>query len=206
MKKFHKDTKEKGFTLAEVVVSVGIITIVLVAIYSFQADIFRLNRVVQSGLLNQQEAKKLVRPFANEMRGAIESAQGSYPIEYAGTSSIAFFTDINEDGLAEKVRYFLEEGDFKKGIIEPDPVTYQYDEQEEKVIRVIHDVIDQNIFYYYDSNYDGTASSTELVHPVTPKDIRMIKVVVEIDSNPNQPPAPFVVTTQVSMRNLKDNL
>lgn len=205
MKKFQTKINS-GFTLAEVVISVGIISLVLVAIYSFQADIFSLNRVVQSGLLNQQEAKKLVRPFANEVRGSIESAQGAYPIASAGTSSISFFTDLDGDGLAERVRYFLEDGDFKKGITEPDPVTYWYDEQEEQVIRVIHDVVDKNIFYYYDSNYDGTASSTELSHPVTPNDIRMIKVIVEIDSNPDKPPAPFVVTTQVSMRNLKDNL
>lgn len=198
--------KKDGFTIIEIIFSVLILSFILGLVGAFQADVFNLNRVVQVGLMNQQEAKKIVRPFSNEIRGATDSALGGYPLEKTTSSEIVFFTDLDDDGLAEKVKYYVEDGNLTKSIIEPDPVTYQYDENNEKIIRVIHDVIDNNIFYYFDSNYDGTASTTPLSEPVTPSEVRMIKIELGIDSDPNKPPATFWVTTQVSLRNLKDNL
>jgi hypothetical protein len=70
----------------------------------------------------------------------------------------------------------------------------------------VHDVVDSSIFEYYDSNYDGTASSSALIFPVAPIEVRLVKITLDIDSDPNKPPEPFTVTTQVSIRNIKDNL
>jgi len=201
-----KNTKNRGFTLVEILISIGISSLILIALVAFQSSIFTSNRILQFGLLNQQEAKKIIRPFANEVRGATKSALGGYPIDAAGDSIFSFYTDIDDDGLTEKIKYYVEGGSFTKSIIEPDPETYEYNEENEKIIKVIHDVIDKPIFYYYDSNYDGTASSTPLTYPVVPADVRMIKVIVEIDSDPLNPPEAFSVETQVSLRNLKDNL
>lgn len=198
--------KNKGFSLIETMFAVAIFSLIIAMIGAFQADIISFNSIIQTGLRNQGEAKNIIRPFSNEVRGALPSSQGAYALATVDETTFTFFTDIDDDSLVERIRYFLDGTDFKKGIIKPDPVTYEYDENTEEIIEVIHDVVNGTIFYYYDSSYDGSASSTPLSHPVTPSDVRMIKIVMIIDDDPNKAPAPITVSTQVSIRNLKDNL
>ena len=50
--------KQKGFTLIETLVAVFIFSIIVVAIGTFQKDVFSLNYILQTGLKNQNEAKK----------------------------------------------------------------------------------------------------------------------------------------------------
>jgi hypothetical protein len=66
--------------------------------------------------------------------------------------------------------------------------------------------LDEPIFEYFDSSYDGSATAPALIFPVTPINIRLVRITVKIDSDPLQSPDEFIVTTQVSVRNAKDNL
>lgn len=198
--------KNKGMTLIETIVSVAILSLIIGAVAGWQSDIFSLNRLLQTSLQSQSEAKKIIRPFANEVRSATQSSLGAYSIASTGSTEFSFYTDINGDGLSEKVRYFLEDGDFKKGTISPEGNPLQYDPANEEIIKVIHNVISSDIFTYYDSNYDGTEAVQPLSQPVTPSDVRLVQVSLTIDDNPDSPPAPMVIQTQVSIRNLKDNL
>ncbi len=198
--------KEKGFTLIEILISIGILTLILGLAGAFGSDVFSFNRILQTGLRNQEEAKKIVRPFANEVRSSTQSNLGAYAIAETTSTSFSFYTDIDGDGLREKLRYFLDGTEFKKGIIKPTGQPLEYNPLDEQIIKVIHDVVPGTIFYYYDSNYDGTAYFPELIQPVAPYAVRLIKVILTIDADPNQPPAAVEITTQVSMRNLKDNL
>jgi len=197
---------KSGFALVEMLVAVFVLSLIVALAAGFQSDIFSLNRFIQTGLQNQSEAKKLVRPFANEVRSSTPSSLGAYPIAAASETSFSFYSDIDGDGLKERIRYFLDGTDFKKGTIKPTGSPLTYNSANENIIKVIHDIAPENIFSYYDSGYDGTSSSTPLSFPVTLADIRLIKVVLTIDSDPNNPPEGFDVTTQVSIRNLKDNL
>jgi len=203
---FDKLKKNMGFALAEIIVAVAIFSLIIGLVALFQSDIFSLNRILQVGLQNQAEAKKVVRPFANEVRSAVPSNLGAYPIAEVGTTTFTFYSDIDGDGLRERVRYFRDENDFKKGVIKPGGQPLEYDEDNEEIAEVVHDVMIQDIFFYYDSSYDGTASSTPLEYPIAPSDVRLVKVLLVIDNDPNNPPAPIEITTQVSIRNLKDNL
>ncbi|HMP67372.1 MAG TPA: type II secretion system protein [Candidatus Paceibacterota bacterium] len=204
--KNYKNNEKRGFTLVETLVSVFVFSLIIIAIAGFQSDVFSLTRFIQTGLQNQSEAKKLIKPFVNEVRSATPSSLGTYPIEFADATNFSFYSDIDGDGLKEKIRYFLDGTDFKRGVTKPSGNPLVYNSSNEKITRVIHDILPGNIFYYFDSNYDGTENSLPLEYPITISDIRLIKVVLIIDSNPNEAPGPLEITTQVSIRNLKDNL
>ncbi|HMO78862.1 MAG TPA: prepilin-type N-terminal cleavage/methylation domain-containing protein [Candidatus Paceibacterota bacterium] len=199
-----KKTK-KGFTLIETIVSVFVFSLIIVAVAGFQSDVFSLTRFIQTGLQNQSEAKKLIKPFVNEVRSATPSSLGSYPIEKASATEFIFYSDIDNDGLKERMRYFLDGTDFKRGVLKPSGNPLGYNLSQEQITKVIRDIIPQDIFYYFDSNYDGQ-NSQSISQPVNPSEVRLVKVVLVIDSDPNQPPGPIEITTQVSIRNLKDNL
>lgn len=195
----------KGYTLPEIIITITILTVVIGAIGAFQSNIFSLSRVIQTGINNQYEAKKIIKPFANEVRGAVSSQNGSYAIEEVGTSTFIFYSNIDGDQKIEKVRYFLDGNIFKKGVIKPEGDSTNYDSNNEQIIQVVHNVLPENIFEYYNSNYYNLASTTPLSFPVNPAEVRLVKITLKIDNDPYKEPGPMIAQTQVSIRNLKDN-
>lgn len=202
----NKNQNRNGFTLVETLLAVAIFSSVVVAIGAFQRDIFFFNDVVQTGLSNVTEARKVLRPFVGEVRKAQSSNLGAFSIEKAEAKEFIFFTDIDNDGLRERLRYFVDGDTFKKGIIKPSGTPLVYNGSDEKITEVVHHVIEeQTQFSYFDSSYNGTASTTALTFPVSPSNVRLIRVDLTIDTNPNRAPGLLTVTTQATVRNLKDN-
>lgn len=191
--------------MVETLVAVFITSLIIAAVGAFQRDVFYLNDVIQSGLTSQNDARKIIRPMVDEVRSASESSLGSYPLAITASSTFAFYSDIDNDSLKERVRYFLDNGDFKKGVIKPSGNPLTYNSSNEKIIEVVHDVINTDIFTYFNSSYDGTSSSTPITQPVSPAVVRLVKIELIVDKDPKRSPAPITVGTQMSIRNLKDN-
>jgi hypothetical protein len=91
-------------------------------------------------------------------------------------------------------------------VVKPAGAPYQYLDANEKISYEVNDIINTGgkIFEYYDRNYQG--SSTPLSYPINIADIRVLRVIVTIDANPTRAPEPITFESQVSVRNLKDNL
>lgn len=197
---------KRGFTLVESLFAVAIFSLVVVAIGAFQRDVFFFNDILQTGLSNVTEARKVLRPFVGEVRGAQPSNLGGAAIERAEEQTFIFYTDINGDGTKERVRYFVDGNTFKKGIIEPTGNPYVYDQNNEQIISVVNDVIsEQTSFSYFGSSYNGTSDVPAFTFPVSPSDVRLIRIDLTIDTNPNRAPGLMTITTQATVRNLKDN-
>jgi hypothetical protein len=131
---------------------------------------------------------------------------GAYPIVTSATDSMVFYSDYDDDGIVERLRYYRSGNTLKKGVIEPTSNPPAYNGTEVSVDEV-HDLSGlAPIFEYYDDSYDGSATATPLAQPVNNQDIRLVKITLTVDRLPGRPPGPITVTTQVSMRNLKDNL
>ncbi len=207
MTKFIKIKKYNGFSLAEVIISVAVGGAILIAVFNFSNSIFLFNSTSQENLSAQSDGRRVLKTIAKELRSTSPSSLGSYPISQAATSSITFFSNIDNDSHKEQVRYFLQNGSLKKGVINPSGNPLVYNSANESVVTLINNVRNSTsspIFQYFDSNYAGT--STPLSSPVPVTSVRFIKVSVEIDKYPNRSLGPIVVTTQVFLRNLKDNL
>jgi prepilin-type N-terminal cleavage/methylation domain-containing protein len=197
---------KRGFTLVESLFAIAIFSLVVVAVGAFQRDVFYFNDILQTGLSNVTEARKVLRPFVGEVRSAQPSNLGASAIERAESKTFVFYTDTDGDGLRERVRYFVDGNTFKKGIIKPTGDPFVYNEANEKIVNVVNHVIEgQTSFSYYGSNYNGTTSTPPLAAPVAPGLVRLIKVDLTIDTNPNRAPGLLTITTQSAVRNLKDN-
>ena len=90
-----KNNFKKGFTLIEAVIALSIFSAVVVSIGAFQRDVFFFNNVLQIGLNNVSEARKILRPFIGEVRGAQPSNLGSSAIVSATEKSFVFYTIYN---------------------------------------------------------------------------------------------------------------
>lgn len=202
--KMKRDT-EKGFTLAELLISLAILLLISLAVSVFQKNIFSLGQNFQGNLNFQLGARAILKSFSSEIREASQSSLGSYPIEEAGATEIIFYSDPDNDGLKERIRYFLSGSTVKKGVVKPSGSPLAYNLGTEKVTTVLTSVVSTStMFEYYDTAYTGTSSP--LAQPVTLSSIRLVKAVVLVNPDPNRIPQPYAITTQASVRNLKDNL
>jgi len=203
--KNHQDSKS-GFTIIEVLVSIFIFTLIGLAVYSFQHNVFSLNKIISDSLAAQDEARRAFKTMNAEIRTASPSSLGAYALSETATSSFIFYSNIDDDFYKERVRYFLQGATLKKGVIKPSGVPLTYNPANETVSELAHDVANAttSIFSYYDTNYDGTTQP--LAEPINVSAVRLVKITIIIDRDPTKPPAPITLTTQISIRNLKDNL
>jgi Tfp pilus assembly protein PilE len=204
--------KNSGLTLVEAITGVAILSIVLIAIIAFQTSVIRTVRSMQDNLMMQREARRTLTMFVSELREAEQSAAGGYTIESAGTSSIVFFANIDNDAAIERVRYFLSTSTsptvfdvLKKGVINPTGTSYLA--ANEKILVIARNLVNGTstpIFDYYDSGYAGTSSP--LAIPLAQIfAVRLVRMTLIIDPNANTP-GTHRYQTQVTIRNLKDNL
>jgi type II secretory pathway pseudopilin PulG len=198
--------KKFAFTVIEIIIVIGIFIIVSLIVFGWQKDIFSFQEIFRKKISFQEQVRKIVKDFTAEVRTAQYSSLGSYPIEEATKSSFIFYSNIDNDQLVERIRYFLDGKKLKKGIIKPSGQPLRYNLADEKIIELIDFVINPNqeIFLYYDKNYTGTGNP--LPFPVNISSIRLVKMTITIDDDLNRPPEAITETVEVTIRNLKDNL
>jgi type II secretory pathway pseudopilin PulG len=199
--------KNRGMSLAEIIVVCGILGIILVAIATFQRNVTVNNKTASDSLSAIQDARSILRTMVRELRTASPSNNGSYPLVSAGTSTVTFFSDSNGDGLKEQIRYYLSGSTLKRGQIIPtgSPLVYNSGAETFSTLAYsMRNASSTSLFEYYDTSYTGTSSP--LTQPITTTNVRLIKINLTIDSDPNRSPIPRTYTSQVTLRNIKDNL
>ena len=197
----QKNNKEAGLTLVEILVSIGIMSGAIALVGLFTRDVSNIGIDYTQRFETEQEINLTINEMIVELRSIIQSNAGSYPISAASTSSITFYTDIKDDGLIDRVRYFLDGTTLKQGVIIPsgDPLTYN--PVNETVKDVVHNVVvgTSTIFSYYDENFTG--GEPPLTFPVTISEIRMIEVSISAQDTGQISPASFSIRT--TPRNLR---
>jgi prepilin-type N-terminal cleavage/methylation domain-containing protein len=201
----NKQKIKTGFTLIEAMIVIFIMAVVGVAISNFQRDVFSTNKFLSGRLTEQDEARRALKTVTAEIRPLSPSSIGSYPIAQASPTSFTFYSDIDADALKEQIRYFLDGTTLKKGVIKPSGSPLTYNPANEQITELIHYVVNgaTPVFSYYDKNYDGTTPS--LSQPIDILAVRLVQVTIIVNQDPSRA-GPITLTTQVSMRNLKDNL
>lgn len=197
----------RGITLPELLISIAILSVITYTMSIFQRDIFSLNFSAQNNLAAQLDARHLLKQMVAELREASASSLGAYPIALASTSALTFYSDVDSDGIKERIRYYLSGTTLKRAQLTPTGSPLVYVDANEKITSVVANIANNattSIFTYYPSTFAGT--TTELTQPVTIANIRMVGIKVVIEKDANKSPNPIVVNTSVVLRNLKDNL
>lgn len=202
----RKKYSKKSFTLLETLISLGIFILIMLLIWGWQKDIFSINNILVKRVITQENLRKTIINFIAEVRAAKPSDDGAATIEKATKNEFIFFSDIEYDNTVERLRYFLSNHKLKKGIIKPTGQPPVYNPANETISELVNYVVNENdeIFFYYDRDYDG--ASAPLDQPINIPNIRLVKITVTVNENPDRPPESITETSQTSIRNLKDNL
>lgn len=194
-----------GMTTVELLFGVAFVVLMGVAVSSLQDNIFSSSRFLEDSFGAEGEVRVVLRNIVSELRSLNYSAVGSYPIGGAFENSLIFYSDINGDGNAERLRYFRDGDLLKVGVVYPSGSPLSYLLTDERVKVLVRNISNTpNIFSYYDTNYNG--QSSPLAFPVNTPLIRMVKVSVPIMIKNRSTITPYVISSQVSLRNLKENL
>jgi len=193
----------RGMTIVELMVSISIFMVFMIASSEF------IIRGLQSNVFGYEQedaianARRAAGVMVEELRRAANSARGDYLFETVATGTIVFYADTDDDGLTERIRYFADGINLKKGSIAPTGTPLVYDQADEKISTFAIYLNNQSmpIFKYFDTNND------EIANPAANKTrIRLIRTTLKINVTPERAPADYFYTADIQIRNLKDNL
>ncbi len=197
----------RGMTLVEVLITLAIFATVIVSVGMFEANVFIYQGNVSGSFQTAQNAQVILKTMLTELREMAPGADGSYPLVNAGSTTISFFSDPDNDGTEEEVTYSLSTTTLYRAVIQPsgNPPTYLIANQSTSTLLTsVRNGSNTPVFQYFDTNYNGTSSP--LTQPVTTTAVRLVKINITLDLDPNRSPAPITYTVQANLRNLKSNL
>lgn len=184
----------------ETVVTIAVSSLVFLAVFGFIYYFYRTSGYNLSQIAATNSARKGMEIMVREIREATYSDEGSYPIKNAKNKSLTFYSDIDKDKNIERVRYFLEDINLKKGVLEAtgNPPKYQDANEAVKILSQYVRNGSEAIFTYYDVNNNQVEDLDVLT------DIRLIKIKLIVNTNPNRPPDEFTLVSNAQLRNLKE--
>lgn len=192
--------RSNGYTLLEVVIVVGITSIVLGIITGSVLSFYKSNTNTLEQAIQVDSARKGVEYLVRDLREAGFADDGSFPIIQNSSTSISFYSDVDRDFSVEKIRYFLEGTTLKKGITNAvgSPPLYTGTEQVTAVSEYIRN-IEQGIpvFRYY------TATSTEIASGANPTNISFVTLDLVVNVDVNRLPGQFTLHSSATIRNLR---
>lgn len=189
--------------MLEAVITIVIVAIIVAGVGLLSNQLFRFRNIIDETLSTEQELGQVISPFVTELRSAQISSTGIYPIEAASTSSITFYSDVNKDGLVERLRYFLDGQVLKRGVVAPSGNPPSYNLGSETVKEMLHGIIigSAGIFAYFGVGAD--MDSAPMSSPITVDLIRTVKISVTVDKNPAESPGSTKYETSATPRNLR---
>lgn len=195
MKKCNK--KYRGFSLVEMLVALAIFSAISLILATFLSQSLKSYRIRKEESEEQQKASHIMREFEKTTRASTK-------ILTANQNELKFYRyfDLNSSSPTQ-IRYFIDGNQFKIGQTEPVGVepNITYPQSSENIHLIVEDVENPNLIFEY---YDG--EKVTLTAPIDITKIRLIKLTISLDQDINKPPAAITETTEVSLRNLKDNL
>lgn len=198
-----------GLSLVEMMVAIAIFSIGMVGFTLLFSRSWQQNSYVlemgQTAMTASQGVNKMAK-FVREVR---QGENGSYPVQLADDNELTVFCDYDRDGDAERLHFYRSGSELIMGIREPSgsfPVTYASGDGETQVI-ALHIVNDATnpIFAYYDASYPEDSVNNPVDTPANAPDVRLVRITIHININPNRAPDNIQIQSFAEMRNLNDH-
>lgn len=191
----------RGFSLVEIIVSVTIGSLIIMILGELIVQGYKNYRITADQTTQVAMARRTQDTIVRELRKAVVSDQGDYPLIKAEANRLEFYSDVDRDTARERIRYWRDGNFFKRGITNPegDPPRYMDSKEVVQTIAASLAGIDP-LFRYYKNN------GTELTPPLDITAVLLVGINFSIDVAPGQLPRGTTVNTIVQLRNIKASL
>lgn len=196
----HSISSTRGFTLAETLVVIALVSIVGVALQYAIQYFYRANAYVLQSTAAINSARNGVTTMTSHMREATYGDDGSFPLSNVSTSSITFFSDVDRDGGVERVKAYLIGQTFYRVVTNAGgaPLTYSGQTPATSTLATyVKNGTSTPIFRYYDD------SGTELTGTINLTEVSSISITLKVDVNPLRAPEIYTLTQRAMLRNLE---
>lgn len=194
---------KRGLTLIEMLVAISITIILLGTVSTFLIRSFYLNRYAIEQGLNISVLQNCLHNFSANLREARQAEDGSYLLESCQEYEVVFYSDTDNDGIAEKLTYYLENSQFKLETIEPDlaqnPISYSAGTSTVQTIGggVVNADLAEPLFYYYEED-----AEVPLEAGFSPSQVELVRLRVYANVDTEEAPDSMVMETMVRPRNI----
>lgn len=199
---------QKGISFLEIVTYIAIFSLVILIITRFVVQGYQVYYFGQEQNDAIRQAQIGIETMVKEIREARYADNGAYPLELANDQEFIFYSDIDQDNATERVRYFLFNTNFIKGIINPsetEPINYNGPE----ILATLSENVRNDvgpIFYYYNGDWPADTLNNPLPAPARLIETKLMRVYLKVNILPSRPPDDFELESSVQIRNLKTNL
>jgi type II secretory pathway pseudopilin PulG len=204
-----KKQNYKGMTLVEVMVAITIFTLGIAGFTLLFKNAWQQNKYTlemgQVSMAASQGVNQIVR-YLREVR---QSDNGAYPVVSANDNDLVVYCDFDRDGVTERIHLYRSGSDIILGVREPSsgfPITYASGDGTTKIIvsRVVN-ATGNPIFAYYDSSYPEDSVNNPIPTPATVPNVRLVRVTLHVNIDPNHAPDNVQIQSFAEMRNLNDH-
>lgn len=198
----------KGMTFVELMTAIAIMLIATEGITVLFVKVWDNNKFIIEEAMASAAASRATNQIIIQLRGIEQAENGDYAIESADDFDLTIYADADDDGVVERVHYFLDDANdqLKKGMTEPTtavPPTYPAGDQTVTVMaNYVVNESDNPIFFYYNGNYPGDTVNNPLATPTGAGSIRLIQVHLFVNINPVHAPDNINIESFVTLRNL----
>lgn len=189
-----------GFTLLETLIFTGVFVLVLSAIVVSLSYTYRAGRFVYEQADASNEVRKGVGLLVRTIRESAYADNGAFPVVSMNASEIVLYSDNDNDGSAEKIRFTLADVALVRGVVLASGSPPQYTAQE-SVSTVSQFVRNGNIgvplFTYYDE--DGV----EITDYARVADVASVLIRLVVNLYPERAPEDYEIRSRATFRNVR---
>jgi hypothetical protein len=190
----------RGLTFVEMLVTLAISTLIMVAIVNSILLFYRANTSSLEQSYQVESARKGSSIFVRDVREATYGDNGAYPLATFSSTSITFYTDTDTDGAVEQIRYTLTGTNLFRNVVEPtgSPAAYTSSGVTTTVSTFVRNVEEgAPLFRFYN------ASSTEVTNVQNINTVVSVTISMVVDIVQKHAPGRFTLTESATLRNLR---
>lgn len=192
-------------TLVEVVIVIGIYTILSLTVMAGVAEFYRANSYTLEQSDEIENARRGMTQWNRDVKEMTSGEDGSFPVAVMDRHRFGYYSDTDQDDSVEYVEYILATTTLRKYVYNATgtPATYNYSSPDKvDILSLYVQNINQgtSTFFYYDNAGTQLSSTSPVI------DVRYIKAQFIINIDQNRSPGEFMLRSSIAPRNLKDNL
>lgn len=197
--------KAAGMTLVELVIIVGIYTVLMLAISASITGLYRQNSYTMSQANEVENARRGMTQWNRDVKEMTTAEDGTFPIAVIEPHRLGYYSDTDQDDSVEYIEYVLASTTLSKYTFKATGTPVAYSTTTPDSIEILSLYVQNinegvNTFEYFDNAGMQLSSTSPLIN------VRYLtaQIIVNIDSV--RAPGEFLLKSSIAPRNLKDNL
>ena len=193
--------KHRGLTFIEMLITVAIFTVLMIAITESVRFFYRANTSSLEQSFQIDSARRGIEFMVRDIREARNGDDGSHPISSMSSTTLTFYSDTDSDASVERIRYDIVDTTLLRNVVDSSgtPPTYTSAGATTTVsdfVRNFEEAVPA--FRYYDSN------GVEITDYSRIGDVRTVTVNVVVNILPIRAPEEFTLRSSATIRNLRN--